>query len=459
MANNKKRIVIIGGCAAGPKCAAKSRRMDPDTEINLYTKSDVISYSACGIPYYVSGDVKKIEDLIVRTPEDFAKVGVNVHVSHACRKINPAKKSVIIHNDIDNTETTVEYDELVIATGALAVIPKIPGIGLRNIFHLRMLSDGIKVKEAMNRSKHALILGAGYISIELLEAFTKNNLKVTTVERSPQILPNFDPDIAKYIENEVVNATTSNVTLHKNDEIVEFIGENGVFKGARTKKGVEIYADFCLISAGVIPNVELAKEAGIEIGVTGAIRVDRHMKTNIPNIWAAGDCTEKFCMITKEPQYISLGSIANKEGRVCAINLNDGYEEFEGILGSAVAKYHDYTIAITGMTEKAARATKGLDVVSILITDADKAGYMPEMKEITLKLVGDRKSRKILGAQAIGKGDADKRVNSVTAAIQTKMNIDEFVSLDLTYSPAFSTAIDPLLAAAAMLKDKMDRLI
>lgn len=446
----KKKIVIVGGCAAGPKCAAKSRRMDSESEIVLYTKGNIISYSACGLPYYVGGQVKDIHQLIVRTPEDFKKVGVDVYTNHTCTKINPNEKTIVVNDE------TISYDDLVLAVGANAVTPPIPNVQLKNIYHLTTLDEGAAIKELMQNSKSVLIIGAGYIAVELLEAFVSNGLFVTMLERSGQVLSNFDEEMSAVIEKDIFDDDTKAV-VYKNDEVTEFLGEDGEFRGAKTKQGREIMADFCVLCTGVKPNTQLAQDAGIEIGITGAIKVDKRMRTSAPNIWAIGDCAEKFCMITGVPQYMALGSTANKEGRVCAINVNGGNEDFEGILGSAVTRCHSYTISITGMTDRSVRKHPEFDPVSVLITDADRAGYMPEMQEITLKLVGDRKTRRILGAQAVGKGDADKRINTVTAAIQSRMCVDEFANNDMTYAPPFSMAIDPLLAATAILKEKMDK--
>lgn len=446
-----KKIVVIGGTAAGPKTAAKCKRMNPDNEVSMYTQENLVSYSACGLPYYIGGSFDDISNLIIRTPAEFEESGVKVFVNHKCTKILPDEKNVIINNE------KIPYDELVLATGAIVSPIKIKNNGLNNIFHLRNLSDGAAIKEKMKKSKHALIIGGGYIGIELLEAFIKNGLQCTIIEATEQIMPFFDKDIADKIEEHILKKDGDKVNFMQNECVEEFLGESD-FLGVRTKSGKEIFADFCVVATGVIPNAELAMDCGIEIGKTGGIKVDNKMRTNIEHIWAAGDCTEKHCLITKKPIYISLGSIANKEGRVCAININGGGETFGGVLCSAVTRYFDYTMSTTGLSEKLALSYAkkiNIEPISATVTKADRAGYMPESNEITIKLVVDKRSGDILGAQAIGNGDADKRINIVTSAIQSGLNIDELLHLDLTYAPPFGVAIDPLHEVAYAVKKLM----
>lgn len=447
-----KKIVIIGGCAAGPKVAAKCRRMNKENEIHLYTNENIVSYSACGLPYYIEGIVPKIENLIIRTPEEFRETGVNVYLDHTCTKIIPDEKAVIINNE------KIKYDELVLCTGARAKDIKIEGGHLKNVFKLRTIQDGIAIREKMKTAKSAVIIGGGYIGIEILEALIANNIKVEMLEAGNQILSNFDKDIAKIIQNHIHKKDGDKVVIRENTKVEKIVGKDE-FVGIITDSGEVIEADFCIIATGVTPNSEIAHEAGIELGRSGAIRVNNRMQTNIEHIWAAGDCCEKHCLITKVPMYISLGSIANKEGRACAINVSGGDEKFEGILCSFVTRYFDFTISTTGLTEEhALEYSKFIDIEPIAATvkKHDRAGYMPNTNEITLKLVADKRTGEVLGAQAVGKGDADKRINIATSAIKSKMTIDELINLDLTYAPSFGTPIDPLLEAAYKLKKIID---
>lgn len=448
------KIVIIGGGAAGPKVAAKSKRLNPDNEICIYTQDSVVSYSACGLPYYIAGYVEDIQDLIIRTPEEFEAQGIHVFLNHKCTKILPEEKAVIVNGE------KVYYDELVIATGTKIAKLDVPGVDLENVFHVHTIPDGPAVREKMLNSKRAIIIGAGFIGIEMLEAFAKNGLDITMVEAGKRVMPIFDKEISDLIEKYILEKDGDKITILKEDTVTEFLGENGVFKGIRTKSGKEIEADLCVVATGIVPNIDLARDCGIKIGIMGAIEVDNHLRTSIPNIWAAGDCTQKYCLAARRPAYLALGSIANKEGRVCAIDINGGDESFDGILCSAVTRYFAFTMSTTGLSEHNAikwTADNGFEPVSVTVTKADRAGYMPHMNEITVKLIADKKTGLILGAQAIGEGDADKRINIVTSALQTGLDIDDLLHLDLTYAPPFGTAIDPLHEAAYKLKSILDK--
>ncbi len=451
-----KKIVIIGGGAAGPKTAAKAKRMNPKNEIELYTEENLISYSACGLPYYIEGTVKNINQLIVRTPEEFEKQGVKIFLNHKAQKILPDKKCVVIN------EKEIFYDELVICTGAKPFIPNIKNVNIDGVYTLKHIEDGIKIKEEMHKARRAIIIGGGYIGIELLEAFVQNGLSVSLVEFGSRMMRVFDSEFSDLIKNHILERDGQWVEMHFMEEAEEFIADKtGKFAKLKTKNGLELEADFCVIASGVSPNSELAKNAGVQIGKTGGIIVDSNMKTSIDNIWAAGDCTEERCMLTKRPVYISLGNIANKEGRVAGINISsnpENYEKFEGVLGSAITKYFDFTMALTGINyENATKIADKFDIQPICATviKKDKAGYMPNSETITLKIVADKKTGRILGAQGIGTGDVNKRINTITSAIQSKLTVDDLLLLDLPYSPPYSPAIDILITAAYRLKSQM----
>lgn len=449
-----EKIVIIGGVAAGPKAAAKSRRLRPDAQIDVYTDDTYVSYSACGLPFYIEGNFDDFNMLLAREPEEFEQSNIHIHLLHRVTKILPDKKQIIVLNRETNQEIVVDYDKLVIATGARPFIPPIKNVNLKNVFTLRFLEDGINIKEKALQSKHATIIGGGYIGIELLEAFVKRGLKVTMVEFAPHIMPIFDDEISDTIKNHILERDSKQVEIINSDSVVELIGETEV-TGVITKDGYKFDTDFVIIGAGVKPNVELAADAGILLGETGAIKVNEKMQTNIKDIYAAGDCVEKTHLVSKTPTWIPLGSTANKEGRCAAINLCGGEDIFDGILGSAVTRYFGLTMSITGLTEKQAKKL-GYDAVSVTVTKLDKVGYMPEAKNITVKLVADKKTRVLLGAQAIGCGDADKRVNTVATGLICPMTVDEFFSSDLTYAPPYSPSIDPLLTAAENLIKKLN---
>ena len=452
----KTRVVIIGGVAAGPKIMAKLlRTKEFDCEINLYTEEDMISYSACGLPYFIEGLIDSPEKLIVRRPEQFEEQGAHVHLNKRCIKILPDEHKVLIQDTKTDIVQETEYDKLAITTGARPVLPPIKNLHLKNIFTVRKVQDGIDIRNKMReeQTKKAVIVGGGYIGIEMLEAFYLNGIETHLIEMDNHILSIFDPEISDMIRDEILRMSNGKVKITTSDAVIAFEGDECV-KRLITAKGEIIDTDMVIISAGVTPNTEIARAAGIELGVSNAIRVNNRMQTNIKDIYAAGDCTENFHLVSKNYAWIPLGSTANKEGRCAAINIAGQYDAFPGILGSAVTRYDGFTISLTGLTETEAKKF-GFDVISSTMTKKDRAGYMPSAENITIKLVADKRSKKILGAQAIGSGDADKRINTVASAIQADQTVDEFLHLDMTYAPPFSTAVDPLLSAALLINNKI----
>lgn len=452
-----EKIVIIGGVAAGTKTAAKSRRLKPDAQIDIYTDDTHVSYSACGLPFFIEGNFNDEEMLIARTVEEFEAENIHIHLLNRVTKILPDKKQILVLDREKNQEFSVDYDKLVIATGARPFIPLIRNVDLKNVFVLRTMEDGFAIREKVLQAKKAVIVGGGYIGIELLEAFVKRGLKVTMIEFAPRIMSIFDDDISDIIKAHILERDGDKVEIVNSDSVVEFLGEDSV-TGVKTQNGLEFDADLVIVAAGVKPNVELAVDAGIELGVTGAIKVNNRMQTNIPDIYAAGDCIEKNHLVSQTPVWVPLGSTANKEGRCAAINLCGGDDKFEGILGSAVTRYFGFTMSITGLTEKQA-VKLGYEPISVTITKDDKVGYMPNAKNITIKLIADKKSRNLLGAQGIGCGDADKRINTLATGLICPMTVDDFFSSDITYAPPYSPSIDPLLTAAENLIKKLNETV
>jgi len=447
------KIVIIGGVAAGSKVAAKSRRILADAEIDIYTEDTYVSYSSCGIPYYIEGNFQDYKNLIVRTPEEFQKNNINVHTKHLVTKIKPESKIIVVKNLDTNDEFEVGYDKLIVATGAKPYIPNIKNVHLKNVFTLRTLEDGIAIRNQMKKSRHITIIGGGYIGIELLEAFVENKIQTTLIEKSDHVLSMLDEDIAKEITEYIFEKSSNLVKLIPNDHVVEFVGEDKV-KEVIMASGIRFKTDMVLLSTGIRPVIDIAVDAGIELGETGAIKVNKRMETNIPDIYACGDCVEKTHLITQKQVWIPLGSNANKEGRCAAINACGGEEYFDGVLGSAVTRYFCLTISSTGLTEKQAKEA-GFDPISSIVRKRDKPKYMPQAHEINIKLVADRNTHRILGAQAIGCGDADKRINTLVTGLTEKIRLEDLLGADITYAPPFSTSIDPLLTAARKLYDKI----
>ena len=452
----QKQLIIIGGVAAGTKAAAKARRESPDLKITLYTESRYISYSACGMPYYIENLIKDEKRLIVRTPEYFKeREDIDIHIKHKVTRILPEANKVEVENLETGEKFIDEYSKLLIATGSRAFVPDIEGVKLQNVFVLKDIDDAVEIKKNIKQSKKVVIVGGGYIGLELLESFKAHDTDLTMIDRSQQILNTFDLDISSHIQNYLIEE--KNINIITNESMKRLIGDSKNFvKQIETSEGKLINADMVILALGVRPNIELAKEAGIEIGETGAIKVNERMQTNFPDVFAAGDCVETINIVTDKSVWIPLGSTANKMGRIAAINITGGYEEFKGITGSMVVKIFDYTASKTGLSEKEAKEL-GYDYVIAILMHRDKSGYMPDAKEITIKMIAEKSSGRILGAQVIGKGDADKRVNVVAAALTANMTVKEFMGIDLTYAPPYSPSIDPILIAAQMLYSKLKK--
>ena len=446
-------IVIIGGVAAGAKAAAKARRLLPDAKIDIYTEDTHVSYSSCGLPYYVQGNFNDYKKLIVRTPEEFAQQNVDVHLLNRVIKIIPKTQKILVKDLTNDVEFPVAYDKLVIATGAKPYIPDIKNVNMPNVYKVRTLEDGIAIKEAMQNARHVTIVGGGYIGIEMLESFVKNNIQTTLIEASSHVLSMLDSDIAELIIEYIKEESNDYAKLLTNDTVVSFEGKDKV-EEVITANGEHFATDMVIMCAGIRPTVNIAVEAGINLGKTGAIKVNSRMETNIENIYACGDCIEETNVITHRQVWLPLGTNANKEGRCAAVNLAGYTEDFEGVLGSTVTRYLNLTISTTGLTHKVAEE-EGFDPVSIVVTKRDKAGYMPEVRNVTIKLTADKRTHKLLGGQAIGCGDADKRINTLSVGLLNGITVEEFLGADITYAPPFSTTIDPLLSATRLLIDKL----
>lgn len=449
------KIVIVGGVAAGAKAAAKSRRLLPDAEIDIYTQDTHVSYSACGLPYYIEGNFEDYRALLVRSPEEFAKSGINVHLKHKVSKILPKTKQVLVEN-LDSPECSlVSYDKLILAIGARPFIPNIKHIALNNVFTLRTIEDGIAIRQKVESSQKAVIIGGGYIGIELLESCVKQGLHTTLIERNDSIMPMFDSDMSELIKTQLMSINDGKFEIITSDNVTEMVGDNNGVTSVRTASGRDIETDLVILCAGVVPNVEIAIDAGIALGETGAIKVTKRMETNIKDIYACGDCVEELHLISNTPVWVPLGSNANKEGRCAAMNACGFDDEFPGVLASAVTRCMKLTMSMTGLTETQAQKL-GYETVSATVTKYDKVGYMPDANNITLKIIADKKTKRLLGGQGIGAGDADKRINTLATALIAKLTVEEFYNNDLTYSPPFSPTIDPLLNAAQLLLSKLE---
>jgi len=452
------KIVVIGGVAAGPKTASRINRLCNDAEVTIVEKGEFLSYAGCGLPYYISGVVKDQKELMstpvgtVRDSVFFQKVkNVRVMNHTECTSINRIAKEVTV-KCADGKEEILPYDKLVLATGANSFMPPIPGIGLQNVYNLKDIHDANHIKEtlAYKKSINAVIVGGGLIGVEVAEAFQEMGCRVTIVELLPTVLAMMDPEMAVLVEK---HFEANGVRILTSTKVTEFVGTDKVQK-VITDKG-ELPADIVIMAVGVQPNTSLAKDVGLEISPVRAIAVNNKMQTSDPDIYAVGDCAAKQNIITGKPCYIPLGSTANKEGRVAANNICGINDSFPGVLGSSICKVFDYSVARTGLSEKQAR-DEGYDVVTCLTPAPDKPHFLPTARPLFLKLIADKKTRKVLGAQATGLGVADRRIDIVATALTTGMTVDMLAQLDLSYAPPYSPAMDNLLTAANVLRNKMD---
>lgn len=446
-------IVIIGGVAAGAKAAAKIKRLLPDASVEIYTDDTHVSYSSCGLPYYIEGNFTDYRMLLVRSVEEFKSSGIDVYLQNRVDKILPAQHQILVSTDKE--ARLVKYDKLIIATGARPRIPDIKGVNdFGNIFTLRKIEDGIKIRDYMLKSKHVALIGSGLIGLELLEAFVKNGVKVDLIEHNDHILKVFDDDMSDILEERLMRSNDGMYNIYTGENVTEFCGEDDRVTLLKLSSGIEIPTDMVVLSTGIVPNSELAADAGIEIGKTGAIKVNKIMETSIDDIYACGDCCEETHIVSGHPVWIPLGSTANKEGRCAALNAAGQYNVFEGVLGSIVSRCLNTTVAMTGLSEKIARES-GFSPVSVILSKEDKVGYMPNVGDITLKVIADKVTGLLLGGQAVGSIGADKRINSLATALLAHMTVNSFKNNDLTYSPPYSTTIDPLLDAMTLLCKKL----
>ena len=444
------RIVIIGAVAAGTSAAAKARRNDETAEIVLYDKDSFISYSGCGMPYYIGGEVEEADKLTPRDPAFFkSKYNVDVRTSHKVLNINPETKSMEIKNLFSNEVFTDYYDKLILATGASAIIPPIEGASDSHVFTLRNIGDMNRIKTFINdvHPKKAVIVGTGFIGLEVCENLKNLGIEVTLVERLPQVTPGLDPDMAAYVEDHLKK---NGVAVYTGLSAVK-IEDGKVF----LENGEVIAADFVLLSVGVKPNTELAVSMGVELGETKAIKVNNTMMTNLPDVYACGDCIEQFHVVTRKPVYRPMGSTANKTGRIAGDVITGGNLSFRGILGTGIFQIFGMTVALTGLSEKEA-VREGYDVEVCHNIKPNKPEYMGG-KEMVIKGIADRESGRLLGTQIVGYEGVDKRIDVFVTAITYQAKAEDLFHLDLAYAPPFSTTKDPVMYTGMILDNAMNQ--
>jgi NADPH-dependent 2,4-dienoyl-CoA reductase/sulfur reductase-like enzyme len=446
----KERVVIIGGVAAGMGAATQIRRKNPDIEIFVFEQSEFVSYGLCGMPFFISGIIKNYEDLIVYKPSYFkTNRNIDVFTKHRVEKIDIEKREVIVSNLEDGTEKNISWSKLLIATGARARKLNIEGSNLKNIFTFRDLNSAILLKNFINerKPKKCAIIGSGLIGLALAEAFVLNNIKTYVIEKEEKILPIFSNDMSEIVLKELQK---NGVEVFTNSTVNAFIGKEEVEKISVNEKILDV--DFVLLSIGVIPNIELAKSAGIEINSLGCIKVNNKMQTSVPGIYAAGDCTNSYSIITKKEIYLPLATITDKQAQVAGNNIAGDSEIYNGTVGSVVEKVFNLEVARTGLTENEI-IKEGYNYKSIKIKGKSKAGYYPKAKDLYLKVFVDLNSKKILGAEMIGEEGVAKRIDIIGTAIYAGLKIDQLYDIDFAYSPPFSPSRDILWNLSAKFKE------
>ncbi len=439
-----KRLIVVGGVAAGMSAAAKARRTDPRLEVVVYERGSFISYAACGMPYWLAGDVPNHQELIIRTPEQMARQGVTVHIQHQVTAIHPESRTIGVRDLKGTREFVQDYDTLVIATGARAAWLPLPGSELPGIFGLRSLESGLALQRylAEARPQTAVIVGGGYIGVEMAETFRRLGLAVTMIIRSGKVMrTTLDDDVRELVHVELARhgvAMVENTPLgfEGNGRLEAVITPDGSYPG-----------DVALLAVGVEPNVELAQAAGIALGATGAIATNSSLRTNLPDVYAAGDCAEAWHLVSGHPAYIPLGSTANKQGRVVGTNAAGGQATFHGVVGTMVVRCFDLAVASTGLTADEARGA-GFDTQEAMIRAKDISHYFPGAADIHVKLVVDGATGRLLGGQIVGRRGVAKRIDILATALHQRMTVTELQQLDLSYAPPFAPAMDPILVAA-----------
>jgi len=443
-------LVVIGANAAGMSAASKLRRLDTKKKILVFEKGKHPSFSACGIPYLIGGEVKSAKNLIARTPEEFLlNQNIEVKIQHEVLEIDVSKKRILVLSLVDKTEFWQKYDDLLIATGTSPISPKLPGIEAKGVFAFSSLESGKSADQYIKKHqpKIAVIIGGGYIGIEMAEALLHLGIKVSLIDMAPQVMATLDPDmseiIAAYMKKEGVH-----LFLGQKLESLEMDDSGTVSVVVTDKKRIK--ADLVILGIGVRPNSKIAEAAGLKIGAGGAIQVNKKLETSAEHVWAAGDCAESYHLVSGKEIFISLGTVANKHGQIAGININGGKAEFPGVVGTAITKFKDLEISRTGLSEKKANQ-EGIDYQVAIIESSVFSVYLPESEKITVKLLSEKASGRLLGGQIVGGRGAGKRIDVIAIALQAKMTARDLVFADLAYVPPLLGVWDPVQIAARQL--------
>ncbi len=444
-----QRLIVIGGDAAGMSAASQARRLrQPDSlEILAFERGAFTSYAACGIPYWISGMVEERDRLVARHPEEFRdRQNIDVRIHHEVVGIDTEARTVTVHDLKGGDEQSHAYDELLVATGASPIRPPVPGIDLPGVLGVQTLDDGQRFLDALEdrRPQRAVVIGAGYIGIEMAEAMKIRGLEVHVVDLAPQPMSTLDPEMGEQVA-EAMRGMGMELHLGVKVEGLE-AGDDGYVRSVETSDGT-IDADVVVLGTGARPFTDLAQAAEIPVGPSRGIVTDRRQHTPVDGVWAAGDCAETFHRVSQRPVSIALGTIANKQGRIAGLNLGGTYAAFPGVLGTAVTKVCEVEIARTGLTQTAAQDA-GFEVVTAKIDGRTRAHYYPGGSPITVLVVAERGTGRLLGAQIVGQEGAAKRIDVFATALWNEMTVDELINVDLAYAPPFSPVWDPVLIAA-----------
>lgn len=443
-------MVIVGANAAGMGAASKLRRLDSKREIIVFEKGRHASYAACGLPYVIEGKIDEAEQLIVRSPEVFReKQRIGLHLGHEVTAIDARGKRVRVNEPGNGTGFWQSYTDLLIATGASPYIPDMEGSRAPGVFALASLQSGKDIEEYIDRHSPgtAVVAGGGYIGLEMAEALIGRNIGVSLIDMAPQLMTTMDEEMAGIIADYM---TGEGVKLYFGEKLKGIAAnDHGRVRGIATPKR-SIGAELLILGLGMRPNSKLAKEAGIELGAGGAIRVNNLLQTSVPHIWAAGDCTETVHLLSGEKVYMPLGTTAAKHGMVAGININGGSEAFAGVLGTAITKFRSLEVARTGFSERQAKERR-IECKTSVVDSFTSAAYYPGSGKITVKLVAEKDSGRLLGGQIVGMPGSGKRIDAVVAAIHSGMTARDLVFLDLSYAPPFSQVWDPVQIAARQL--------
>ncbi|MGK5522819.1 FAD-dependent oxidoreductase [Micromonospora sp. URMC 107] len=452
-----QRLIVIGGDAAGMAAASQARRRRDrgDLEIVAFERGHFTSYSACGIPYWISGLVPDRDQLIARDPETFReKFDIDVRLRHEVTAIDLDRREVRARDLDGGGEVRERFDTLMYATGS---VPKKPGwaeTDAGGVFGMQTLDDGAALRdwlESEPRPRRAVVIGGGYIGVEMAEALIQRGLTVTLVEQAEQPMATVDPDMAALVTDAMRGI---GITIRTGLGVTGLEETGGRVSAVVTAEG-PIPADVVVLGLGVRPNTALAEAAGLPLGTTGGIRVDRRMRVQgVPDVWAAGDCVETVHRVTGLPVHVPLGTHANKQGRVAGINIGGGYATFAGVIGTAVTKVCELEVGRTGLREKDAAAA-GFEFVSVIAESTNRAGYYPGARSMTVKLIAEKPSGRLLGAQIVGWSEAAKRIDTLAVALWNGMTVDDMTALDLGYAPPYAPVWDPVLIAARKAVDAL----